>query len=183
MAISCRKNVVEMVEALVFAHNALQNKVATDGYHRDLTQVTSSPIFNQSGITVTNVTVSAAAATDLPTSITLTNQLLAVLDMHCMDDQVHLIRDTVNDPVIDGYAPAFDLPSVQVALNALKVLFVAHQTQSGVHANNDGTSYGLPANATSLGTAETLANALKAALNTHMANVGTAGMRISIIGD
>ena len=55
MAISCRKNSEEMLQALVFAHNSMQASVATDGYHRDLTQITSCPLSDQSAIVVTTV--------------------------------------------------------------------------------------------------------------------------------
>ena len=135
MSISVRKNVAEMVEALVFAHNAMQDKFATDGYHRDLTQVTVSPIQSQSQIVLTNVTVSVTTAVDLPTTIAMANQCLAVLDMHMQDTQAHLIRDGYNDPLVDGYASAFDQTSVNKLLNAMKVLFVVHQSQTGVHPN------------------------------------------------
>lgn len=187
MAISCRNNTGELMLALAYALNAMQSQVQSDGYHRDLTQVTSSPILNYQSITVTNVTVSAAAATDLPTTLVLANQVLAVLgNMHMPDDQVHLKADVTNNPIIDGYLPAVDLASVEVLLNALSTLFVAHLTQSGVHVHNDNTTYaGLSTPATSLVTAENLANSLKAAVNTHMLNAGTSLVcpRIRLIAD
>ena len=186
MAISVRKNSEELYIALAYALNAMQAQVQTAGFHRDLTQVTNSPIFNQSGIVLTNVTVSAPSATNLPTCLTFANQELAVLHMHMMDGQAHLQRDFVNDPYNDGYgAPATDLPSLEVLLNALKLLFVSHCTQAGVHVNNDTTNYNLPANATNLSSARTLANALATAINTHMANAGVSLIcpRIAIMDD
>jgi hypothetical protein len=174
MAISVRKNSEEMYLALAYALNAMQGQVQTAGYHRDLTEITNSPIFTQSGIVLTQVTVSAPSATDLASALVLANQELAVLHMHLMDDQAHLIKDFVNDPYADGYAaPATNLAELEVLLNALKLLFVAHCTQSGVHVNNDTTNYGLPTNATNLGNAKILANALATAMNTHMGNAGT----------
>src|ERR1019366_6096142 len=116
MAISVRKNSEELVIALAFALNKMQGQVESDGYHRDLTQVTSCPIFNQSGIVLTTVTVSAPTSTDLPTTLVMANQVLAVLHMHMRDDQVHLKADLVNDGYLDGYNPAFDLPSVEALL-------------------------------------------------------------------
>jgi hypothetical protein len=174
MAISVRKNTEELVLALTYALNAMQSQVESDGYHRDLTQVTSCPISNVQGIVLTNVTVSAASATTLATTLTLANQVLAVLHMHMEDDQVHMHADLVNDGYLDGYSPAFDLTSVEGLLNAAQVVFSAHLAQSGVHVHNDTTTYaGLSTPATSLASAENLANSLASAINTHMANAGT----------
>jgi hypothetical protein len=177
MAISSRDNVDELVLALAYAYNAAQSVLVTDGYHRDLTQNTSSPILDEGAITVTTVTVSDANASNLATLVTLSNQILGVLNQHMFDDEAHLLRDYVNQPNEDGYfsvqANLFSdggLAESIVNLNAMKALFTAHLTQSGIHPNNDTTSYGLPSNATNLATAETLANDLKAAVNTHMAN-------------
>lgn len=176
MAISVRKDVDELVLALSYVLNAMQSQVQTDGYHRDLTQITSAPILDYSNITVTNVTVSAPTAVDLPTTIFMANQVLAVLgNLHMPDDQVHLIKDGYNNPIVnDGYVNAVDLPSVEALLNGLTSCFVAHLTQSGVHVHNDNTTYaGLTTPATNLTSSENLANSLKAAVNTHMANAGT----------
>lgn len=187
MAISVRNNVSELVLALAYAVNAMQSQVQTDGYHRDLTQTTSTPILDVSGIVLTNVTVSAAAATNLATTIFSANQSLAVLgNMHMPDAQVHLKADVVNNPILDGYLPAVDLPSVEVLLNALATLFVAHLSQSGVHVHNDNTTYaGLSTPATDLTSSQNLANALKAAINTHMANAGTSLIcpRVRVVSD
>lgn len=185
MAISSRKNSEELIEALVYAVNKLQANVTTPGFHRDLTQITSSPLFNQSGIVVTNVTVSAAAATDLPTTVALANNVLGVLNTHMLDDQAHLIKDTVNCPSLDGYTFAVDLPTVEVLLNAVKALFNAHLTQTGVHVTNDTTNAVVAANATNLGTAETLANALKTSVNAHIGNASSTfnSPRINIVAD
>lgn len=174
MAISVRKNPSEFIEAMAFAFNKMQSAVVTDGYHRDLTQLTSPvPVFSQSSIVLTNLTVTAANATTLATLVTLTNNLLGVLNTHMLDDQAHLKKDLVNAPNQDGYAFAVDLPTCEVALNAMKLLFTAHLTQSGVHPNNDTTSYGLPTNAVDQTTSQNLANALKTAVDTHMANAGS----------
>jgi hypothetical protein len=174
MAISVRKNVQEFMEAMAFAFNAMQSEVVTDGYHRDLTQYTTPvPVFAQASIVLTQVTVSAANATTLATLVTLTNNLLGVLNTHMLDAQAHLKADVVNAPTVDGYNQAVDLPSCEVLLNAMKLLFTAHLTQSGVHPNNDTTVYGLPTNAVDETTSQNLANAMKTAVNTHMANAGS----------
>ncbi len=177
MAISCRNDVSELVLALAFAHNQAQNALVTDGYHRDLTQNTTGPILAVSDVVVTSVVVGATNATTLPTLVTLVNQVLGVLNQHMLDSQAHLKKDLVNLPNQDGYLAVQSnlftdagLAQSIVNVNALKLLFTAHLTQSGVHANNDTTSYGLPSAATDLASAQTLANALKTAVNVHMAN-------------
>ena len=162
-----------MLEALAYLHNQVQSQLQTDGYHRDVLQVTQSPVFNQS-FTVTTVSITATSTDGyLASAVTLANQCLAVFTMHCADDQAHLLQDFTDNPTLDGYTPAVDLPSLIVVVNALKALFTAHLTASGVHVHNDTTAYGLPANATTLVSATTLANALKTAINTHIANAGT----------
>ena len=162
------------MEAMAYAFNQLQGKVVSDGYHRDLLQTTKSPVFTQSDCVPTTVSITLSSTDGyLASALALGNQCLAVFNMHCLDDQAHLIKDLVNLPSTDGYNTAVDLPSLEVNLNALKILFTAHLTQSGVHVNNDTTVYGLPANATSLVSATTLATALKAAINQHIGNAGS----------
>src|ERR1700678_301201 len=104
MAISSRSDVSELVLALVFAFNAMQSELVSDGYHRDLTQNTSSPILGVDSITLSNVTVSAPSAVDLNSSVNLVNNILGVLNQHMFDDEAHLIKDLVNQPNQDGYA-------------------------------------------------------------------------------
>ncbi len=189
MAITVRKNSEEIYLAIAYAYNTQQSVVSqslADGYiHRDATQVTNSPLLSLGGVTLTTITVSAAAATSLATSITLANQIFGVLNVHLTDDQVHLTTDFVNLPSLDGYMNvlAVDLPTVEVLLNAEKALFNAHLTQSGVHQINDVVNTVVAANATSQSTANTLANALKTAVNAHMASCPTGSPRIRFTAD
>lgn len=159
MAISCRNNVDELVLALAFAHNAMQSELCSDGYHRDLTQNTTSPILNEGGISVTTVTVSAPAATNLATTVVLTNQLLGVLNQHMFDDQAHLIKDLVNQPNQDGYTQVTasldadgGLSESITLLNALKILFNSHLTQG---ATSFASGFGALAHSTLTNTGAT----------------------------
>jgi hypothetical protein len=160
-----RPDVVSLSNALANALNALHDqKFLSDGYfHRDKTS--SQSVTDGSASTL--LTVTAANATNLATSLTLTNQLKGVFGAHCKDDSSHLIKDLVNS--MDGYADATNLATVQVVLNALKVKYNAHLSQSGVHVVNDPNTVAT-ANATDQSTANALANALKAALNIHLAS-------------
>lgn len=187
MAISSRNTDQELMLAIAKAHNALQDALSqslSDGYfHRDLTQTTSSPIFTVGSIVVTPVVVSAANATSLPTSITLSNQLFGILNQHMSDGEAHLKSDGVNLQTLDGYQTqlASNLSTVEVLLNALKVIYNKHLTQAGVHQNNDTTNTVSTANATDQTTANALANALKTALNAHMGSAPVGMPRINVV--
>ena len=132
-------------------------------------------------------TITAANATDLPTSITLLMQLKTVYEGrlqstamvgHRTDAGVHLVADTTNTI---SAADCVDLATSITLANALKVAFNAHLTQAGVHYINDATNTVVAANASDLGTTQTLATALKTALNAHMADAPTGGSMPRIV--
>lgn len=132
-------------------------------------------------------TITAANATDLPTSITLLMQLKSVYEGrvqstamigHRTDADIHKAADTTNTI---SAADCVDLATAQTLANALKVAFNAHLTQSGVHYINDATNTVATANATDLPTTQALANALKTALNAHMADAPTGGSMPRIV--
>lgn len=134
--------------------------------------------------TVTLTTVTAAAATNLATSITLANQLKAVFNRHiadALDDHgcgAHAVADATN--VVTTADAATLLAEVQTLLNAIKTKFNAHLTQASVHANNDGTNTEATADATDQTTANALATSLKAKLNAHMASAPAGhGLRVT----
>jgi hypothetical protein len=132
-------------------------------FHADQTPATNaSDPFNPSASTLA---VTATNATDLPSSITLANQIRQVLNQHMADSVSHVSADGTN-PV--STAVAVDLTSVEALLNACKTAFNAHLTQSGVHVFNDGINTVSTSNATHLASSEALANALKTAINAHM---------------
>lgn len=188
MAISVRKEIDSVVWALVDAFNSLQDAGwVADGYHRDLSQLTSGDPNDPASITLTTLSVDAAAATTLATTITLANNIHGVLHTHFLDAQAHLKADTVNDGYQDGYSVyvdgystsmaasvgAADLVAVCNELNVSKIAFNAHLTQSGVHVNNDTGNSVATTNATDLSSAEALANALAAAINLHISGPGS----------
>lgn len=171
------KDANSLAYALVSAFNTLHDGYAASvvQFHRDLTSTYTGSDYTNPTSTV--LTVTAASATNLATSITLVNNILGVFHSHCKDDSSHLIKDTVNDPQLDGYSLVVttgvtmtDTAAVVVNVNALKILFNAHLTQAGVHVNNDGTNTVSTAAATDLASAETLLNAMKTAVNAHMAS-------------
>jgi hypothetical protein len=172
-----------IIRALVRQYNALhQATIATStaGFHRDISGV---PAGDFRFPTSSNLQVSAANSTDLPTVLVLAKNLQGVLQVHLADDEAHLIADAVNVGanalLIDNTSGATQLSSVIIMLNAIKVAFNAHLTQSGVHLNNDGTNSVATANATDLATSITLANAMKTKVNTHIVS-GPAVGRIKL---
>jgi hypothetical protein len=191
MAISVSKEVDALVNALVLAHNSLQSQTVADGYHRDLSQVTTGSFQDPSTIVLTTLQVAGTAAAQSDTML-LANQELAVLHMHFKDAQAHLIADTVNDGYLDGYSfldgylaasSVTQLASLIVNLNAMKALFNVHRSQAGVHVNNDTGYATSAADATDLASAKTLALDLKAKINGHINNAGSSGNapRINIV--
>ncbi len=186
MAITVRKSLDSVVWALVAAHNLKQDDGSiTDGYHRDLSQVTTGDPSDPASITLTTLQVTAATASSLPTSITLTNNIIGVLSTHMADAHAHLLADATNNPTVDGYIAAIDLTTVKTNLNACKALFNAHLTQTNVHPNNDTANSVSTANATDQTTANNLANALKTAINAHISAGKSGGHdspRINLIG-
>jgi len=138
----------------------------TPTYHAD--QSSSAPGGDYTAPSVgTLLTVTAATAADLPTSITLANNIRAVHNLMLADGVAHVAVDTAN---VIATAVASDLATTEALLNALKAAYNLHRLQSGVHVNNDTVNSVATANATDLATSQTLANALKAAYNLHLAS-------------
>lgn len=126
-------------------------------FHADASQADATPV-----------------AVDLPTTITLANNLKAELNTHMASacdpttgQGVHLAADATNGPI--ATANATDLASSETLLNAIKTKFNAHLTQAGVHCTNDATNTVATTNAVDLPTSEALANALQTAINAHFA--------------
>lgn len=143
-------------------------KVETPLYHADASAAAmSGDAMNPASVLLS---VSAATASDLPTSITLANQLRQVAIQMVGDATAHLVADATN---VVSAAIASDLATTQTLLNDVKAKFNAHLLQAGVHVNNDTTNTVATANATDLASSQTLANALKTAINAHLASAPT----------
>lgn len=172
MAISARRGSDAVAFAQALAHNKLLAATAIVGssFHADITATTGGDYTAQ---TVTSLQVTAANATDLPSVITLVNQIQSIALVHLADGistnasaaGAHKVPDTTNNTAI---ATATDLATSITMANGWKTRLNAHFTQSGVHFTNDATNTIAAANATDLATAITLVNALKAALNPHI---------------
>lgn len=191
MAISVPKNLDSIVYALVNVYNSLQSATILDGYHRDISQLTSGSFQDPSLITLTTLQV-VGTAVDQPTTMALCDQIQGVLGVHMLDAQAHSIAD-VNKSILDGYvqngpyvaaSAAAQLVVLQNNLNAFKSVFNAHRTAVGVHANNDTGNISTASAAVDLATSETLSLDLKAKINSHISNAGLSSVnspRINIV--
>lgn len=115
--------------------------------------------------------IATANATDLPTSVALTNALKVSYNAHVISvcDATtgigqHIATGVAN---VTAVANATDLTTAIALLNDIKAKFNLHAVQSGVHMVNDSTI--ATADATDQASANTLANAIKVKLNSHYA--------------
>lgn len=127
------------------------------------------------------VTITAANASSLDTSLTLVNQIAQALygqysgatqpyPGHLLDTLAHVAADTAN---VRAAPKATDLTTAITLANEIKVDLNAHLTQSGVHLNPDATNTISSTNASDQGTLNTLLNEIKVDLNLHMADAVT----------
>lgn len=167
------------------AHNKLLAAASIVGanFHADILSSTTGDFMFPA---TASILVTAATAVDLPTCITLANQIVGVMQV-MMKDGIstdpyfagsHKIPDAANSTAI---ATAVDLPSVIVAANALKAQINAHLTQAGVHFTNDATNTIVAAAATILSDSITLLNAIKTSINAHIVGAPAGSTMIKLI--
>ena len=189
MALTIRKIDTSVAFAVAAALN-LQRKAIVDDLtsypHYDATATTSG-YFTQPVASTLQVT--AANATTLATSRTLTQNIWLVATTHFADaiassganGGAHAAADSTaiasfGDKIADDAA----LSDIQTALNAYKAALNVHASQSGVHAHDDSALVISTTDASDQSTANALANAIKSALNTHI-SAGMAGPSIKIV--
>ena len=152
-----------MIAALVKAHNDERRAQISAEFHYD---ISGSDVTGDVRDPVQqDLQVAAAAAADLATLLTLSNELLIVYTQHIADAHVHDMADTSNEIAAPA---ATDLTTAQTLLNEIKTDYNLHLAQASVHPNDDITNDITSANATNQATAETLANEAKADLNAHI---------------
>ncbi len=172
MAYTTRKVSDAIVFALVAQHNAKQEASVAAFFHADTSQTTNASDYRNP--TVTALAVTAANATDLPTSLTLVNQVKAVLNVHFQDPRAHNTAVTA----VVATANATDLATANTLANALKTAYNTggHINASNVHFNNDATNTIAAAAATDQTTLDTLLNELKTDVTAHIASAPTGAM-------
>jgi hypothetical protein len=177
MALTIRKGSDTALFALATALNALRADATLLGarFHADITAGATTGDFTVPA--TSSLTVSAANATDLPTSITLANQIKAFFNIQIADALAHKTADATNKIVA---ANAVDLATTQTLANAIKAAFNAHLTQATVHYTNDATNTNATAAATDLPTSIALLNALKGNINAHIVSA-PAGYSVNLV--
>ncbi len=178
MSIKIRKAQLASESPVVAAINALLDANLSTQVHRDKTATPAGDALNPSS---TVLTVSAANATDLATSLTLVNNIKGVLAVHLADTSAHLEADTTNDN-FDGYALGTDLASAILLANAIKVDYTAHIASTVFHVNADSTNTVSASAATDQSSLNTLLNEVKGDLTAHIADGGSV-QRLVLIDD
>ena len=182
MALTIRRLEPAAAVALAIAHNKLCASLVGANFHADQTSLTTTDGYISASAAV--LTVSAANAADLPTSLVLCANLVQVAKM-MMADAVstnavsagaHKVPDATNLVTVNALATAVDLASAILVANGIKTAHNAHCSQAGVHYSNDGTNTIAASNATDLPSLITLLNASKTALNAHIAAAPTVPM-------
>lgn len=179
MAFIARK----MPDAITFALVAAHNKSKIDGvgsnFHYD---ISSTQTGDYTAPTLANDTVATANATDLTTSIALTNSIKKTVNRHYASAYVlpltggaHKVTNTTIST-----ADGTDLTSSVTLANAIKSSYNTHVGSTTFHANADGTNTVTSANATDQTTLNTLVNEIKGDYNAHIISA-PAGAMITVV--
>jgi len=120
--------------------------------------------------------VASANATNLATAVTLVNEIRAVHNFMMSDTLAHKVAD-VTDPTVQALANpnAGDggLAQAIALANDIKAKYNVHIASTTYHYTADATNAVAAANASDLATLQTLVNAIKTAINAHMASAPT----------
>lgn len=114
-------------------------------------------------------TVTAANASSLATSLTLTKALIYAYGVHIADLLAHDAADSTNT-VASTTDDVINLATAITAANQIKAAYNAHRAQSGVHPNDDSGHQTTSSDATDQSSLNTLLNELKSDFNAHIAS-------------
>lgn len=110
--------------------------------------------------------VTAANATDLPSSLTLGNQIIGFYIEHFADTVAHKIADVTSLP---AQGACVDLASSITAMTLIKATHATHIASTTVNYTADSTNTLLTTTPSDQGTLNTFLNAAKTAINAHTA--------------
>lgn len=164
-----------VIHALVKAHNDERRVRLTAEVHYDISGAGVTGDVRDP--TQNDLQSSAAAAADLPTVITLANELKRVYAQHGDDTHVHDATDGTN---VIAAPDATDQTTANTLLNEIKADYNAHRSEAGVHPNNDAGNAVLAADASDLATSITLANEIQTDLNAHI-NAALTGQGVQLV--
>lgn len=145
-----------LCSVLCTAYNALKSQIgAGSSFHLDASEVT----------------VTAADATDLPTSLALCNNLIGVLTFHFADLLAIKVVDATSLPALGA---GVDLTSAVTAANLMKASYNTHRASTAKHYNADATNVVTSADATDQASLNTLLTEMKGDVNAHLASAPAA---------
>lgn len=175
MAFVTRKTPDAIIFALVAAHNKSKVDGVGSAFHYDISSTQSG---DYTAPSVASDTVATANATDLTTSIALTNSLKKTINRHYASAYVlpntggaHKTATTAISTT-DGT----DLTTSVTLANAIKSSYNTHVGSTTFHANADGTNTVSSANATDQTTLNTLVNEIKGDYNAHIVSASSGAM-------
>lgn len=173
MALNVRNDTRSLVAALVKAHNDTRRHTALVGalFHADATSKTTGSF---DAPVATTIAVASANASSLGTSLTLCNELIALVRQHFGDDTAHKAAHSISLPAIGA---AIDLASAITAANLIKASYGTHIASTTYHYAADSTNTISAANATDQSSLNTLLNEIK---TDFIAHVGSAPQGSSI---
>ncbi len=166
MAITARKVELDVLFALVAAHNARSRDTAEnlETYpHADVSSLTSG---DTSAPVTTADADATSTATNLGTVKLRANRLKALLNRHFADDLAH--KEADEDNVIES-PDATDQGTANTLLNEIKAALIAHEADTDFHYTADTTNAVTAVDADGLSNSELLANDLHAQVNAHVA--------------
>lgn len=180
MALIAQRMPDAMTFALIYAHNKSKVDGVGANFHYDITSTQTGDYTTPS---IASDTVATANATDLTTSIALTNSLKKTINRHYASAYSLPATGGAHKTTTAAIATAdgTDLTSSVTLANAIKASYNTHIASTTFHANADGTNAVAAANATDQTTLNTLVNAQKTAFNAHIISA-PAGMMISLVG-
>ncbi len=132
---------------------------------------------------VSEKTIASAAATNLATSVTLTNEILSWYAFHMADTLAHKTAGVAladYTPVGSSLTNAEKLAAAILLANDVKAKYNTHRASTTYHYTADGTNVIAAADATDQASLNTLLIELKADLNLHAAS-GVAAQSVRLV--
>lgn len=165
MAITVRKLSDDIVFGIAAQWNTRSRDLATalSKPHADITSVSTTAAGDYKAPTSTPDIIASANASSLGTSVTLVNEIKAVLNRHYADDLAHKATNTAIST-----ADATDLATGITLANAIKSSYETHRASTGKHYTADSTNTISSSDASDQSSLNTLLNELKTDLNAHI---------------
>ncbi|HEY1697974.1 MAG TPA: hypothetical protein VGG39_37700 [Polyangiaceae bacterium] len=176
MPLTVRRGSGAVEYALASQLDALRRVVAQGAgqFHLEVSSVGAGDFTNPTAVPLT---LASGPASDLPSLLSLCQELAGRHAAHTHDRFAHLKPDTADDL---AKGPPATLADAVAFLNDAKAKFNAHLSQAGVHVVNDPNKITAP-DAADQQTACDLANTYRALYNAHI-QAAPPGFSVDLIG-